>query len=92
MEKFWLCLRLTGNARVKSRVPRHRHKTIESAERECERLAGVHPGVPFAILETVGLRYAPKPATCSEHKWKVDDYNCTRCVHCGAEHPDNPQF
>jgi len=62
MEKFWLVYRLTGNSKAKNRVPRFRHKTVESAEMECDRLANENPGVPFSVLETVGFRMTPKPA------------------------------
>jgi len=60
-KKFWMVYRLTGNAQAKARIPRHRHPTLEAAEAEANRLASLNPGVPFAILETVGGAYVTPP-------------------------------
>jgi hypothetical protein len=30
--------------------PRQKHDTLQSAEREAERLAKVHPGMPFCVM------------------------------------------
>ena len=31
--------------------PRYKHPTLESAEREAQRLAKAHPGIRFVVLE-----------------------------------------
>lgn len=61
-QTFWMVYRLIGNTKNKARVPRFRHPTLEAAEVEAKRLADLHPGVPFAILQNVGLAYSAPPA------------------------------
>ena len=66
MQKFWMVLRLTGSNKAKAQIPKFKHPTLEAAEAEANRLAGLNPGVPFAILETVGLAYVAKPPKAAE--------------------------
>jgi hypothetical protein len=41
--------------------PSYRHKSLESAVAEAERLAAQHPAVTFEVLQCVALSSTPKP-------------------------------
>ena len=58
-QKFWMIYRTTGNKRC---PPRWRHETLEQAQEEANRLAAENPGILYAILETVGAAFVPRPA------------------------------
>lgn len=45
----------------KGRAPRFAHETRESAEREAERLARLHPGQKFHLMQSVGKAFAHTP-------------------------------
>lgn len=51
IRKKWLVWNPFGNA------PRYQHESFESAQKEAERLAGLHHGVEFFVLETVGVAF-----------------------------------
>ncbi len=53
--KFWMVLGIDQG------VPRYRHFTMKSASEEANRLAGVHPGVMFVVLEVVDAYQAEQP-------------------------------
>jgi hypothetical protein len=36
-------------------IPKYEHDSFDSAQREAERLAGIHSGYYFYVLETVGV-------------------------------------
>lgn len=48
---FWLVWSPTGH-----KSPSFRHPSIESATKECDRLANAHPGQLFVALEAVAAR------------------------------------
>jgi hypothetical protein len=47
MKQFWMVWRRWGGA------PTHQHDTEEGAAAEAERLARLHPGETFVVLEAV---------------------------------------
>ena len=47
MEKFWMILNKNGSR------PTVEHNSLNSAEKEAERLAGLNPGQQFIILESL---------------------------------------
>jgi hypothetical protein len=49
MNTYYYVFRVGGN------IPTVRHETIESAHRESERLARIHPGQSFEILQCIGV-------------------------------------
>jgi hypothetical protein len=61
MQKFWMVYRLSGKNQARARVPRFKHPTLEAAKTEADRLAGLHPGIPFGIMELVGVACVAKP-------------------------------
>ncbi len=48
--KFWLVWCPTGH-----RPPSHRHTSVESAQREAGRLAALHTGQEFYVVESIGV-------------------------------------
>jgi hypothetical protein len=47
--------------RVGYDAPTYKHKTLELAQCEAERLAGKHPGNSFEILKCVGVSSVSRP-------------------------------
>ncbi len=55
MDRFWLVWNPNGNA------PRFKHETESSARQEAERLARLHSGETFILLEAVAAVKKPEP-------------------------------
>lgn len=73
MNKFWMIVRATpGSHQPHALAPTLKHFTMQDAMREAKRLACVHPGETFVILEsalTVRLPFQiEKPKPHKEHR------------------------
>lgn len=55
VEKFWMVLASTSN------YTQYRHRALDDARREAERLATATPGVKFFVLECVGAAEVVRP-------------------------------
>jgi hypothetical protein len=60
VDKFWIVYRVTGSGSGYSNT---RHTTESTAIAEAERLAGVHTGQIFVILETTRACRVLEPVT-----------------------------
>lgn len=54
-------------------LPRYRHDTLDGAVNEAKRLASVHPGQQFHVLQSVLTAERADPVTVTRHEDMDDD-------------------
>jgi hypothetical protein len=60
MKPFWMVLADSSSSTV------YRHASASAARTEAERLALLHPGIKFHVLQQIGMAEAQRPVTWTE--------------------------